>query len=548
MKSSFILAVSLAFIGVAAVLILPAVAAPSVTFTVNSTLDLVDSNPGNGVCQAANGACTLRAAIQEANATAAHDTIILPAGTYALTITGQSENAAAQGDLDILNDLTIQGSGASTTIVDARKIDRVIEITSTAQVTLTDLTIRNGYDNGYAGGGILAEGTLTLIDDRLTTNFSSANGGAISSQKTLMLINTDVISNSSWFGGGIRAAGPLTITGGQILSNAASASGGGLHALSSMLLSGTLLRGNHADGPSSGSGGAINFAGSRLELTDVTLISNTAHLEGGGLTSSNGTTSLNNVIISGNVASDGLTHGEGGGIRFRGTSMLELNDVTLDRNLGTSAGGGIFTEGPIRLNRVTLSNNRGGSFGGALFISGTTTLVVMTNTTISGNSLDAGAGGGIYNVGTLSMTNATVVSNTAPAFGSAIYNAGPLYTRNTIIAKSPGSVQACNGTMLTSLGHNLDNDGTCGLTATGDLSNTNPLLDALRNNGGATWTHALLPTSPAIDHGDNAGCPDRDQRGVLRPLDGDGNGSSICDIGAYEYGTPRAVYLPVVMK
>src|SRR5512135_1681444 len=98
MKSSFILAVSLAFVGVAAVLVLPTVATPSMTFTVNSALDLVDSNPGNGVCQAANGACTLRAAIQEANATASGDTINLPAGTYVLTITGQSEDAAAQGD------------------------------------------------------------------------------------------------------------------------------------------------------------------------------------------------------------------------------------------------------------------------------------------------------------------------------------------------------------------------------------------------------------------------------------------------------------------
>lgn len=546
MKPSLVLAVSLALIGVAAVLTLPAVAAPTVTFNVNSTLDLVDNNPGNGVCQTAGGDCSLRAAIQEANATASSDTIILPAGTYVLTITGQLEDAAAQGDLDILNDLTLQGAGADTTIVDARKIDRVFHITATAQVTLTGLTIQNGSDNGYLGGGIRANGALTLIDARLTANYSSASGGAIASQKTLVLMNTDVISNRSGFGGGIYATGPLTMTGGQILSNSVSSGGGGVRASGSAFLSGTLLRGNHADSTSS-SGGGLNFSGSRLQLMNVTLISNTAQSEGGGLTS-NGATILNNVIISGNVASDGVTHGEGGGIRFRGTGVLELNDVTISHNQGTAGGGGIFTEGPIRLNRVTLSDNRGGSFGGALFISGTTTLVVMTNTTVSGNSLDAGAGGGIYNVGVLSMTNATVVSNTAPAFGSAIYNAGPLYARNTIIAKSPGSVQACNGDALTSHGHNLDNDGTCSLTATGDLSNTNPLLGVLRDNGGATWTHALLPASPAIDRGDNAGCPNRDQRGTLRPLDGDDNGSSVCDIGAYEYGTLRVVYLPVVMK
>jgi hypothetical protein len=61
-----------------------------------------------------------------------------------------------------------------------------------------------------------------------------------------------------------------------------------------------------------------------------------------------------------------------------------------------------------------------------------------------------------------------------------------------------------------------------------------PKLGALRNNGGATFTHALLPGSPAIDRGAHAGAPRADQRGVRRPRDGDGNGSPAVDIGAFE--------------
>ena len=72
----------------------------------------------------------------------------------------------------------------------------------------------------------------------------------------------------------------------------------------------------------------------------------------------------------------------------------------------------------------------------------------------------------------------------------------------------------------------------------GDLFNMNPLLGPLRDNGGPTPTQALLPGSPAIDHGDDAGCPTADQRGVPRPR------GAACDIGAYEYG--GIIYIPQV--
>jgi hypothetical protein len=61
-----------------------------------------------------------------------------------------------------------------------------------------------------------------------------------------------------------------------------------------------------------------------------------------------------------------------------------------------------------------------------------------------------------------------------------------------------------------------------------------PRLAPLASNGGPTKTHALLAGSPAIDRGDNSGAPAADQRGVARPRDGDGDGTSVVDIGAFE--------------
>src|SRR5438105_15409294 len=103
---------------------------------------------------------------------------------------------------------------------------------------------------------------------------------------------------------------------------------------------------------------------------------------------------------------------------------------------------------------------------------------------------------------------------------------------NTIIAgnttsKGPGdcNVQAM---IIESTGHNLDSDGSCFLTATGDLPKRDPLLGPLADNGGPSETQALLPGSPAIDAGAADGCPQHDQRGIARPQ---GAG---CDMGAYE--------------
>src|SRR5690349_5895413 len=106
----------------------------NVIFTVDDTADAVDTLPGNGLCQTAGGNCSLRAAIQEANAFAGDDTIIVPAGSYSLTLTGMAEDAGLTGDLDIASSLVI--SASSNELPEIRGDgDRVFQITGTVTVT-----------------------------------------------------------------------------------------------------------------------------------------------------------------------------------------------------------------------------------------------------------------------------------------------------------------------------------------------------------------------------------------------------------------------------
>ena len=114
----------------------PALAAPNEAI-VNSVADVVDATPGDDICDTGNlvgpdPECTLRAAIQESNASALVDTVIVPAGTYTLALVG-ADDIAASGDLDILAPVTVTGAGAATTIIQAgtttlNGIDRVLEV------------------------------------------------------------------------------------------------------------------------------------------------------------------------------------------------------------------------------------------------------------------------------------------------------------------------------------------------------------------------------------------------------------------------------------
>ncbi len=251
---------------------------------VNTTADGTDAAPGDGACQTANGQCTLRAAIQEANALGGQQSIVLPAGTYALTIGGPDEDASATGDLDITGAVTIFGAGAGTTIIDASALgDRVFHVvSSTATLQLNGVTIRNGNVSSGDGGGIYNAGTLAMTDSVLSNNTAAAGqgGGLFSGGGSSATLNrVSVTGNSASSGGGIAALGDSThtvtldVNASAITSNTANSNGTAIYADRSI---GNLVNVT-VSGNVSGALPAVLVASSSagpLSLTNVTIASN----------------------------------------------------------------------------------------------------------------------------------------------------------------------------------------------------------------------------------------------------------------------------------
>src|SRR6266853_2393801 len=219
-----------------AALSLVAVPGHAVTFVVNTTADTADAVPGDGKCADSSNACSLRAAVEEANALAGADTIQLGAATYVLS-GAAGDDAALSGDLDITGDLTLTGAGTASTIIDGGGVDRVLDIDPSGagvSVTIANLTVRGGNAAGEAGGGIRNRGTLSLNNVTLAANASGINGGGLLNLGTLTLTNTTVSGNAaSTDGGGIYNGGgsTLTITASTLSGNTANGigrNGGGI--------------------------------------------------------------------------------------------------------------------------------------------------------------------------------------------------------------------------------------------------------------------------------------------------------------------------------
>lgn len=312
------------------------------------------------------------------------------------------------------------------------------------------------------------------------------------------------------------------------------------------------------------SGGAISLiSGSALTLTQVTITDNTASYghdilqsgNGGGIYNNGGTAVLNHVTVSHNKA------GFAGGIYNGGTLML-INSAVQD-NESTYYGGGIqsnsdplYSMGLI-LDSSTVSGNIAGTNGGGLYINGG--LGNVENSSISSNRANNYLGGGVwvyYEGAVVTITHSTIASNFAGT-GGGIFNTHQqgalilptavntiqapnqnhnIFLKNTIVANNNGN--DC-GTSLTadlplSLGYSLASDTSCGFGNPTDKVDTDPMLGPLQDNGGFTFTQALLYGSPAIDQGN---CNDAsniqvttDQRGVVRPQPDGGD----CDMGAFE--------------
>jgi CSLREA domain-containing protein len=194
-----------------AILLVGARPVAAATFFVDSTTDAVDAIPGDGLCATLATECTLRAAVQEANAFAGPDEVALPAGTYSLTRAG-IENAAMDGDLDVNDDLTITGAGASTTVIDGNDTVGVFEV-FTGSLAVSGVTIQHGLAENSNGGGIYAIAPLSVTECVVTQNEAAVGGGiaAFVSTGPVSIVRTTVSDNHASF-----VAGGLAIVSGTV--------------------------------------------------------------------------------------------------------------------------------------------------------------------------------------------------------------------------------------------------------------------------------------------------------------------------------------------
>jgi uncharacterized repeat protein (TIGR01451 family)/CSLREA domain-containing protein len=484
---------------------------------VTTTADELDPN---------DGVVSLREALNQANADAPGDTIVLPAGTYTVTIpnAGGPEDANASGSFDIRQSLTILGAGAGATVIDGNGPvigDRVFAVVGpvTAQFgsgPSTGLTIRNGSanpnDDFPDGGGIRATagGSVQLAGCVVSDNTARDGGGIRTDSGTATLTDSTVSGNMTT---ALGAVGISTDTG-------------------AVTLTGSAVRDNLGFGSGIGTGGA-------LTLTDSIV----SHNDREGIVSGSGDVTLTRSIISDN----GLD-----GIQSLGTSgtmspVLTVTDCTISGN----GGSGIVSFGRLVVTGSTIRGNTGLQGGGILFEANNpdSASVTVINSTISGNS--GQEGGGIYlggGVPLVQLTNVTLTKNTAGTGGGGIFVGAScrVTMTNTIVAGNtstsggPDLAVIPTGTFEPSAGHTLIGDGSSVDSSEGaflngvngnlvgtDLQPLDPLLGPLADNGGITLTQALAPGSPAIDAGQD-GVVSVDQRGVSRPQ------GAHTDIGAFE--------------
>lgn len=240
---------------------------------------------------------------------------------------------------------------------------------------------------------------------------------------------------------------------------------------------------------------------------------------------------INNSLITGNTATN-----SGGGI-YHHEGTLNIVNSTISQNVaGQFGGGGIKNIANAIVSNSTISDNRTYDslehISGGAGINNSNSLQIL-HSTITSNNAERWAGG-LFNDGEMTIKNSTITQNNAGEQGDGIINEGTLNVQNSILAGNTGNIDVINSNgSIISQGNNLIGNATGVGTVfnkVGDKKGTattplNPHLGPLQNNGGLTFTHALLTGSPAINAGNTT--ITQDQRGYTR--------NGVPDIGAYEY-------------
>lgn len=405
------------------------------------------------------------------------------------------------GQILINKNLTIQGNGFIYTKIDGNTSSRIFSVGQGNTVNITGVGMENG--SAVTGGAIFSKGTTTVTNSYLSNNTATHGGAVYADKGELHLNNSIIVTNDADTGGAVVVLSPCTLNTSNTAYNENTSLAGGamrLGAGTTSTLSNCQIRGNYAD----------NGAGIYQE----------------GLISMQGCTFSKNT-----------SPGVGGGILVLSTGTLGMNQCTLDSNVTTSDGAGVFNFGSINIQNSTFSNNKSNAGAGGALCMAPSGTAVFINSTISGN-YGGNGGGGLYSAGTsLGLTNCTFTQNSA-VFGGGLWLVSPGTTiKNTIIAQNSGASLHdiySEGLFITSQGYNIIGDtvGSVWVAATGDIlgssltTTINPGLYPLQDNGGPTFTHAFDCSSIANNAGTNTGTSTTDQRGLPRQY--------TRDIGAYE--------------
>jgi len=375
------------------------------------------------------------------------------------------------------------------------------------------------FQAGLSGTITLTSGEL-LITDILDIQGPGAATITVSGNNASQVFEIQV-------GGAAVNISGLTLTGGSGGNGGAICNDDGNLTLTRMVITG-----NRAFGDG---GGICNGIGD-VTVESSTVSNNFAGGDGGGLASSFGTITFRNSIVSGNSSEQ-----DGGGL-YQDTGTFNILNTTISGNISDRSGGGFYSNSGIaQIENSTFFNNSANFSGGAIGADDTTINII--NTTISGNRADFNGGGiNIVTSSTLTIQNSTIVNNIAgfdtTGDGGGIYQiAGTVILQSSIVANNfedattPNDIRRVIGGTLT-VGNSLIrvNPGAAITTDQGgNIFGQDPLLGPLQNNGGPTFTHALLANSPALNTGSNPAGLATDQRGpgFLRDFNG-------VDIGAFE--------------
>ena len=468
--------------------------ANAATLTVTTT---GDSGPGS-----------LRQALADANN---GDTILFDPALNGQAIT------LTTAELVIDTNVTIDGPGPNLLTVrrdQQASLFRIFHVMPGTIPVVSGLTITGGHVEDARGGGILNEGgTLRITNCSVHDNLcfgggvNASGGGIYNASGTLNITQSSISDNGTLQAGGVFNGGQMQISDSTIIGNHAyqigvgGGIGGGIVNNGTLTISDSVVSGNYAGEPNP-------FPTPAPSITPLPVG------YGGGISTGGGNLTIQRSIITGNTATG--FGGAGGGIN--GGGSLNITASTISNNHADNAGGGINAYGAVTITDSTISGNSGGNYGGGIDSYGP----LIQNSTISANVAAYGSGIYIaYQGAGGRVTNCTMNDNGGSNI--LVFHSGIQIAHTILKATSGANIVNSGEGNVTSLGYNLSSDNGAGfLNGPGDQINTNPMLGPLQNNGGPTFTHALLPGSPAIDTGDPNFTPPpfTDQRGYPRVSNG----------------------------